>query len=93
MRLIAQLGAKCSACGATSSLELDCIVPRGDDHHRLEMSMRATFYRREARAGNLQVLCERCNAAKGAGTMQQLIHLLYDTASDGTQVSSIKGGE
>lgn len=65
--LIAQLGGVCVACGTAEDLELDCIIPRGDEHHRLDTSARISFYRREAFAhSNVQLLCSRCHAFKSA---------------------------
>jgi 5-methylcytosine-specific restriction endonuclease McrA len=67
--LIVTLGSKCARCSTAGSkrnaLELDCIAARGYAHHRMEWSQRISFYRREHREGNLQILCRRCNAVKG----------------------------
>jgi hypothetical protein len=63
--MIAAMGGACAACGSTEALTFDCIAPRGDSHHRGNAVERMTFYRREARAGNIQVLCDKCNALKG----------------------------
>lgn len=60
------LGRVCKTCGATKDLEFDCIVPRGHRHHKMEWSARTSFYRRQLREENLQVLCGKCNARKGA---------------------------
>lgn len=70
-RLLRDLGPWCRVCGSTMFLELDCIKPRGHSHHALEWSQRISFYRRQARLGNLQVLCQRCNAIKGAKEMEE----------------------
>lgn len=59
-----KLGGKCASCGTQENLELDCISPRGDWHHRAGRSARACFYRKESRRGNLQLLCTECHAAK-----------------------------
>lgn len=64
-KLIQQLGGACEWCGRKRNLELDCITPRGDRHHKMEWSWRISFYRAELLGGNLQVLCEHCNASKG----------------------------
>jgi len=62
--LVEQLGGCCEACGAKEELELDCIKACGDRHHRMDTSARVSFYRAQARAGNLQVLCKYHNAVK-----------------------------
>ena len=55
----------CAHCGTDENLEFDCIWPRGHRHHRGDASQRMCFYRRQFREGNLQVLCNFCNAKKG----------------------------
>jgi len=55
------LGFKCSNCGTTNNLELDCIKPQGHDHHRIDGSRRATFYMTQLRNGNLRLLCDKCH--------------------------------
>lgn len=62
--LLELLGAKCRACGTKEKLEFDCVKPMGDEHHHLEWSHRISWYRQQAAAGNLQVLCRSCNASK-----------------------------
>ena len=64
-RMVALLGGKCACCGRLSNLQLDCIRPAGHLHHGTDPASRHVFYRRQMRAGNLQVLCARCNAYKG----------------------------
>lgn len=63
--LFEALGRRCVLCGATEDLELDCILPMGHEHHRIEWSWRQSFYRQMHRAENLQVLCRECNGRKG----------------------------
>lgn len=63
MRLRAALGNVCSRCPAVHDLDFHCIVPQGQDHHKLESSMRASFYLRQARMGNLQLMCKKCHQA------------------------------
>ena len=64
--LLEMLGRRCRLCGCKECLTFDCIVPRGGLHHRLSSADRMTFYCREARLGNLQVLCFDCNVKKSA---------------------------
>jgi 5-methylcytosine-specific restriction endonuclease McrA len=66
--LRALLGNQCALCGALEPLTFDCIVPPpdgGDRHHKIEWSWRISFYRSQLAAGNLQLLCDSCNSAKG----------------------------
>jgi len=69
-QLFETLGRACVFCGATEQLQFDCIRPLGDAHHKLEFSARICFYRGQLEQGNLQVLCARCNAVKGADEHQ-----------------------
>jgi len=62
LRLV--LGGACAVCGKVRNLEFDCIVPCGDDHHKMEWSWRLSFYRAQFASGNLQLLCQKCNARK-----------------------------
>lgn len=82
LNLIAALGGSCSACGSRENLELDCMTPMGDGHHRMDTSSRVSFYRRMHRAGNLQLLCARCNAAKGDMTQETWLAALRSAARD-----------
>jgi 5-methylcytosine-specific restriction endonuclease McrA len=64
--LMAILGPVCAWCGATEDLTFDCVVPTGDDHHRGSTDQRMCFYRHQHfEHGNVQVLCDSCNAKKG----------------------------
>ena len=63
-QLIRFYGSRCRVCGATDFLEFDCIRPTGDRHHRFDTERRICFYRRQAAFGNLQLLCQKCNAIK-----------------------------
>ena len=63
-RMILSLGGACAACRTTSSLEFDCIVPMGHDHHAGSAPERICFYRKQMLAGNIQILCSECNALK-----------------------------
>lgn len=64
-RLMEELGGECTECGTTEKLEFDCIVAQGDKHHKMEFSWRMSFYRKQHAEGNLQILCQSCNATKG----------------------------
>jgi hypothetical protein len=63
-RLILALGSVCRACGATDSLTFDCLIPTGSGHHAMESSGRMCYYRKQARQGNLGLLCGYCNSMK-----------------------------
>lgn len=62
--LLLQLGMACAHCNATDELEFDCITPCGDGHHRLDTARRISFYLRQYREKNLQILCSKCNNKK-----------------------------
>ena len=63
-------GRRCSMCGRSEleiKLHIDCIVPQGDEHHRKKgWACRMRFYRKQDAIGNIRLLCEECNARKGA---------------------------
>ena len=59
-----RLGGVCVHCGSEKNLEFDCIEPQGDRHHRMESSIRVSFYRKEFRRNNLQLLCRECHIRK-----------------------------
>lgn len=63
-RLAGILGGECVLCGSLDSLQFDCISPQGDWHHRRSAPERICFYRRQMRAGNIQLLCGTCNSLK-----------------------------
>jgi hypothetical protein len=56
------LGDKCAKCGKTDNLTFDCIQRRGHKHHAMDPASRMCFYRKEARQGNLRILCGPCHA-------------------------------
>lgn len=59
------LGDKCAKCGNISNLEFDCIIPQGDEHNRMDQPRRTSFYWRQHKAENLQLLCAQpCHADK-----------------------------
>ena len=61
LRLISALGGCCAFCHSQDDLQFDCLEPAGHRHHALEPSARISFYRREARRGNLRLLCADCH--------------------------------
>ena len=66
--LRALLGNSCARCGGTRDLEFDCIKPQGDKHHKIGLTHRASFYRKQYRDGNLQLLCRYpCHHDKSRG--------------------------
>jgi len=65
-RLRLALGGLCVRCGSSLEIEFDCIQPCGHAHHMAGAVMRTSFYRKQARAGNLQLLCAACHRKKSA---------------------------
>lgn len=63
------LGGKCAECGTTENLEFDCIHPCGDKHHRYSTCQRMSFYHRQHREGNLQILCRPHNIEKSVSDL------------------------
>jgi hypothetical protein len=63
-RMTMILGGQCACCGSAEKLTFDCIEPMGHDHHRKNAPERISFYRKQMRAGNVQLLCESCNGLK-----------------------------
>jgi 5-methylcytosine-specific restriction endonuclease McrA len=73
-------GKKCAACGDTKNLEFDVIVPTKDaksHHSSMSWSGRMAFYCRQLVAGNLQVLCSRCNSSKSRGASRYVEPLAF----------------
>lgn len=68
-KLKIELGGKCATpdCGETdlSRLQFDHLFQRDWEPDETEFSHRISIYRREAKAGLLQLLCGTCNAKKG----------------------------
>ncbi len=64
-RLIIELGGRCAQCGSVSALTIDHVDGCDFDHNTVEWSHRISIYRREAKEGLLQVLCDKCNCKKG----------------------------
>lgn len=65
LRLLAQLGGKCAKCGKKKHLEFDHPNGRNYQPSKLSRHGRLARYRRDAAAGNLRVLCRKCNRAEG----------------------------
>lgn len=63
-RLISQMGAKCARCGAGEPLQFDTIKPTGWKAHGSGAINRLWHYIKQARAGNLQLLCPWCHRLK-----------------------------
>lgn len=51
-------------CTATEKLQFDCIQAMGHGHHRCGQRKRASFYWRQYKADNLQLLCPKHHAIK-----------------------------
>mgnify|MGYP003446500535 CR=1 FL=1 len=60
------LGNKCNKCKRKrKDMQFDCIESRGDYHHnKMEWSWRISFYRKQLKEGNLQLLCSWCHGRK-----------------------------
>lgn len=67
-----ELGGACEACGTTEDLQFDCIEPCGHEHHEMEWSQRASFYRKQHKARNLQLLCAKHNNLKSVIDKQKI---------------------
>ena len=61
-----KLGMKCCKCGSKDyrKLEFDCIVPTNNNHGKWEWSWRMSYYRKQYREQNLQLLCDKCHNKK-----------------------------
>jgi 5-methylcytosine-specific restriction endonuclease McrA len=59
--LLAELGGKCMVCASEKKLEFD--HPKGRDYRVEKLSpwMRIKRYRADLEAGNLRILCSKCN--------------------------------
>ena len=71
--LMFKLGGACFECGTDRDLDFDCITPQGDEHHKLDTERRVCFYRRQHKAGNLQLLCRRnkCHSKKTVADLKR----------------------
>ena len=80
--LILALGGKCRACGAAEALQFDCLTATGGAHHAMEASARMCYYRKQARQGNVGLLCGYCNAMKSGLTRSEwgtALHFIADS--------------
>ena len=59
------LGNQCAFCGSTEELELDHIIPNGMPRRETSRSERIWEWIQAFDAGNLQILCKKCNIIKG----------------------------
>lgn len=66
IKLMAELGGQCKACGSLINLTFDCIKSIGDDHHKGSTDQRMIFYNKEHKKKNIQILCHSCNSQKKA---------------------------
>ncbi len=64
--LMVELGGRCANCGAEDDLEFDHPNGRSWDLRVVSRWTRIIRYRREAREGNLRLLCKPCNGSDGA---------------------------
>jgi hypothetical protein len=62
--LMELLGNKCVKCDSVELLEFDCISPCGDEHHKMSTCARMSFYRKQHKLGNIQILCTKCHNKK-----------------------------
>lgn len=71
--LMFKLGGACSVCGTDKELDFDCIIPQGPAHHRdMDTSHRMSFYRRQFKQGNLQLLCRhKCHKKKNVADLKR----------------------
>lgn len=100
IRLTAALGGHCAACGERNNLTFDCLQATGSNHHSWDSSQRMSFYNKQARAGNLGLLCGYCNSMKAglnpsewSAVLQWLassrhIHRLSQTPGQGNALSA-----
>jgi len=66
-----KLGGACFECGSDKHLDFDCITPQGDEHHRMSVDQRVSFYRKQFALGNLQLLCRyKCHKKKNLADMK-----------------------
>ena len=92
-RILRILGAICRGCGSTEKLEFDCADPVDEGHHGMDSSQRMSFYRKQFRVANLQVLCSRCNAWKGDMTFVEWRNALTAVSEGSRSNTIIKAGE
>jgi len=74
------LGYKCAACGVVKDLEFDVIVPTKEaksHYEKFSFAQRMIFYCRQLSAGNLQVLCSKCNSRKHRGHNRYIEPLMF----------------
>jgi 5-methylcytosine-specific restriction endonuclease McrA len=72
LRLIVQLGGRCVTCGLDNPLELEFhhLHTRTWTARHTSRWQRLAHYRREAAAGEVELLCSRCNRKAGKPPVQ-----------------------
>ena len=65
------LGGHCRFCSESVTLEFDCIVPMGNDHHKVGSMARISFYERLHLYSNVQLLCPRHHREKSKDDMER----------------------
>lgn len=61
IELIVSRGGACERCKALQNLTIHVLARSDQRHHGMDPSARICYYRKEARAGNIQVLCQACH--------------------------------
>lgn len=93
-RLVTALGGQCVACCSRDNLTFDCRKATGCSHHPWDSSQRMSYYRQQARMGNVQLLCGYCNSMKaGINPSEWEYALQHVRASASIQLLSSSPGQ